>query len=295
MYKRLLRSSAATLLLTTGLCSAVSVMAEQTGERCGTQVRTANEKIQSEARFATTLQTSFKAFPPVNQPITVPIAFHIIYMVNQNGNEVGNISDETINKQITTLNDAYTGTGIQFSLAEITRTRNIKWFRGCLEKPVFEKIYKRQLAVDPAHNLNVYTCQAENLLGFASFPDAYAEDSYMHGIVLNHTTLPGNPLPFGLGDTAVHEIGHYFGLYHTFLETQTSCNIDNDLVDDTAIERSPARGCPTKRDTCVTKLDKDPITNYMDYTDDICMSDFTIGQIKRMQEQIVAFKPSLLP
>jgi hypothetical protein len=214
--------------------------------------------------------------------ITIPVAFHVIYY----GTE-GNIPDSMINAQLNVLNAAYNGTGFAFTLASIDRTNSRQWFTGCYGNQNF----KRDLAVDVPHTLNFYTCKPRgNILGYAYLPQSYSEDNWHHGVVVLYSSLPGGTAsPYNLGDTGTHEVGHYLGLEHTF---EGGCNPPGDFVADTPAEASAAFGCPTGRDTC-TSAGLDPITNFMDYTDDACMNEFTGGQSGRMAEIVAVYKPSL--
>lgn len=217
----------------------------------------------------------------------IKVAFHVIY--NPNNNE-GNLSQALIDAQIAKLNSDYAGTGFTFTLASVDRTGNRNWFTMTPGSSK-ETNAKNSLAITPATRLNFYTCKpGQGLLGWATFPWSYAQTDKRHGVVCHYASVPGGNLaPYNLGRTAVHEVGHYLGLYHTF---QGGCTSPGDQVSDTPYEASAAFGCPTGRNTC-SQAGNDPITNFMDYTDDACMYQFSAGQVVRMQSSVGTYRPSL--
>ncbi|KAJ3016580.1 UNVERIFIED_CONTAM: hypothetical protein HDU68_012150 [Siphonaria sp. JEL0065] len=79
------------------------------------------------------------------------------------------------------------------------------------------------------------------------------------------------------------------GLYHKF---QGGCSSPGDYVDDTPAEASSSSGCPVNRDTWTgaSLPGLDPVHNYMDYTIDTCLDQFTPGQNSCMQAQYQLYR-----
>ncbi len=214
----------------------------------------------------------------------INVYFHVI----TSSTGAGSVSDQQINAQMAVLDNAYAGTGWSFNLVATTRSANDAWFTMGPGTQA-EAQAKAALRQGTADDLNIYSANpGGGLLGWATFPSSYAADPLDDGVVILYASVPGgSAAPYNLGDTATHEVGHWMGLYHTF---QNGCTKTSDLVDDTPAERSPAYGCPTGRDSCTRLAGLDPITNFMDYTDDSCMFQFTTGQDARMDAQFSQYR-----
>ena len=75
-------------------------------------------------------------------------------------------------------------------------------------------------------------------------------------------------------------------LEHTFAH---GCSASGDCVADTPKEAQPQFDCPVGADTCPAP-GLDPIHNFMDYTQDSCMNEFTPGQVERMNDAWIDFR-----
>ena len=268
------------------------------GRRCLTYEPTATEAEMIEAQFMDALLYSSPgniATQSISSPVSITVNFHVI----RSSTGSGDVSDSRLDAQIATLNSSYSGRGFTFVRGTTDRTNNSTWYTmgyGTTAEANCKNYFTGFAANDSRYVLNFYTANpGGGLLGWATFPWDRASYPRMDGVVVLHSSVNGgSATPYNLGDTGVHEVGHWLGLYHTF---QDGCGTGNnttsgDRVADTWAEASAASGCPTGRDTCAAS-GTDPITNFMDYTTDACMNTFTGGQATRMVNMASTYRPSL--
>ncbi|MEZ0325008.1 MAG: zinc metalloprotease [Fimbriimonas sp.] len=227
--------------------------------------------------------------------INIPVYVHVI----TGGAGEGNILDSTIATQMNVLNNAYAGTQspggfntpFRFTLVSVDRTANSVWFT-CERDSADEVAMKTALRRGSADDLNLYIRDLPaGLMGYGGFPWWYASNPAMDGPTLDYTGMPGGAdAQFNLGDLAVHEIGHWAGLYHTF---EGGCTTTGDYVSDTPAQARYNWSCPTGTiDTCTGAGFKgaDPTMNFMDYTTDSCKWQFTKEQSARMSNAWATYR-----
>ncbi|MBU2508612.1 MAG: hypothetical protein KJ799_18100, partial [Bacteroidetes bacterium] len=220
--------------------------------------------------------------------ITIPVAFHIVHKANGDGL----LSKQTVEDEIVKLNNAYEESHFQFKLFSIDSTENDQWTSSW----DYRSTMKNTLAINPKKILNFYSVfniytdtDGSFVTGYSYTPDQISESSYHHGVVMLSTYFYGQSN--GTKKTDIHEVGHYLGLDHTF---NNGCAEPGDDVDDTPYQDDgdDKWTCNENLDTCPTKDGKDPVHNYMGYTN--CRTEFTPGQFDRMNEMIALYKPSLI-
>lgn len=268
---------------------------QEHGLRCGSERLVHPLGLVSTSDCSSSNTNTAAQYDPASGPdYVIPVVFHILRRTNG----TNDVSDARIAEQMEVLNEDFGAFGagapgentrIQFTLAGVTRTNNDSWHND-------SGTYYNSLAWDPTQYLNVYANTASGNLGYAYVPSGGGVVGNLWDRVVVYWSTIGRPGPYGapyhLGRTTTHEVGHYLGLYHTFqggCSSPAGCFNNGDLICDTNPEASP-NFSPCTRTTCGSL---DPTHNYMDYSDDVCMNQFTSDQAHRMRCTLENFRVDL--
>lgn len=254
---------------------------------------------------------------------TIPVVVHVIYNTPQE-----NVTDAVINAMIAKLNACYrklntadisssrvavqgfaTDAQIEFCLAQrkpdgtstngIDRVTTTVTCFDADNAPNAMKSANTGGADDwnPFKYLNIYIvdlCQANangGIAGYAYLPTQGVVGSYIDGLVIDYQ--------IGLGPdytTAVHEIGHWLNLHHTWGDLQgnacgNSFPATDDSFDDTPDSRDPHYSCSPLTSCTNNSSYGDQYENFMDYSS--CPSLFTPEQCVEMNSILSGIRDDL--
>ncbi len=259
----------------------------------------------------------------------IPIVFHVVIpdqvlvpdvMILSQLNRI-NLDYAGFNTDSTNATVFYSVRGhskIQFCLAQrtpsgtptngIDRVTSSILSNGSVGDPIKHTSTGGSDAWNPNNYLNIWIGFADNsdVLGYGTFPIGTEENNVVgipqneQGVFIIPGSLPGgDAIPYDGGRTLTHELGHFFWLRHIWGDADCGDDFPNTPgIDDTPQQNNETFGCPSGAvETGCTGSATPPgrmYQNFLDYTDDACMSMFTKGQNIRADQALLLFRPGLL-
>ncbi|KAJ3499874.1 hypothetical protein NLJ89_g10040 [Agrocybe chaxingu] len=285
------RVSLAFLALLSSALAATVISEPLTGRKCASEL---SESQLAAAQQHFTDHRKQWGGAALTQAAPINVYFHVVY---KNETVEG---DAFITDQMKVLNDDFSLSGLTFALRNVSRIENGGWFSklGPYETEYMEVEMKTRHRVGGRLDLNVYTVgfeegEAKFTLGYATFPFQY--DSALpasaidDGVIIHHASVPGGAFErYNLG-RSLSDTSRALGWDYS-TPSRAGVRSRGDYVADTPAELRPAFGCPDwNRDECPGE-GPDPIHNFMDYTDDSCMTHFTPGQVERLRDQMATYR-----
>lgn len=272
------------------------------------QLLEANPELKQIIREAERRIVSFRAVDQ-SEIRTIPIVFHIVHQGNESPINAAQIQSQidALNRDFILSQQAESAVDIQ----AIERNGFKAWraddtnIRFCLSADkgiryisssqaswgIDEALATLSPPTEPQFYLNVWIANlADEVSGYALFP---ARSRAIDGIVIDadYFGTIGKEPPYNEGKTLTHLLGNYLGLYD--LWSQEGCA--DDYLSDTPIHNAPNFRCPDHHhiSTCNGENRPELYMNFMDNTDDACLSMFTYQQVNRMWKVLSTVRKEL--
>lgn len=148
-------------------------------------------------------------------------------------------------------------------------------------------------AYNPASTLNLWVIVNTTMpfLGYSQFPEVSYTPSKL---AVDGVVIVQSPPPYHLWKTASHEVGHFFGLQHTFY--QTPDGRFDDGIADTPFASAPSQGSPLMTTSWPTSIEPNGVQSkhmfvcIMDYTNDDCLFMFTKNQCELIRGNLASVR-----
>ncbi|QPG98804.1 hypothetical protein C2857_000111 [Epichloe festucae Fl1] len=206
-------------------------------------------------------------------PLLVDVYFHFVYSQAK----AFSLLLRHANRHLKFLNDNFKPGNIAFQQVEVDLTVDPNWARdNSTREEMFHLLRKGDYS-----SLNVFSVEKTDDvddLGWATLPDLWAihEGQVVYdGVFIRDTIAADGSYNRVVAKALVHEVGHWFGLLHTF---SNSCSGAGDLISDTPASLHFSGYCSETLDTCPDQPGLDPLHNHMSYSNSECRTEFTKGQ-----------------